>query len=144
MATEYNGVPDREEHLDQVIAAYLKAAETGHVSSRDDWLARYPDLAGELTEFFAGQDQVDALAGPLRQAAADSATRAGDASAADTRVEPAGRAADPILFSLGNYEVLSILAQGGMGVVYKARQKNPSRLDALKMIRTGLPAAPAD
>jgi serine/threonine-protein kinase len=144
MDTEHNGVHDGGERLDQVIAAYLKAAEAGQAGSRDDWLARYPDLAGELTEFFAGQDQVDALAGPLREAAAATTTRAGDASAGDTRVEGAGRADESILYTYGNYDVLSVLAQGGMGVVYKARQKNPRRLVALKMIRTGPGAAPAD
>jgi hypothetical protein len=35
----------------------------------------------------------------------------------------------------GDYETISILGQGGMGVVYKARQLTLNRLFALKMIR---------
>ncbi len=44
--------------------------------------------------------------------------------------------------TIANYHLLAVLGEGGMGVVYRARQTRPSREVALKIIRPGL-ASPA-
>jgi serine/threonine protein kinase len=44
----------------------------------------------------------------------------------------------------GHYELLSEIARGGMGIVYRARQRNLNRIVALKMILSGAIAAPED
>src|SRR5262245_17118725 len=45
---------------------------------------------------------------------------------------------------LGSYDLLEKIAQGGMGVVYKARHTGLDRIVALKMIRSGVLATPRD
>ncbi|MEM9379028.1 MAG: serine/threonine-protein kinase [Planctomycetota bacterium] len=46
--------------------------------------------------------------------------------------------ASPHPHRVGTYEVVRPIASGGMGVVYEAEQKNPSRRVALKMLRSGV------
>ena len=60
---------DREQLLDEVVTAYLKAVEAGRNPDPAEWLARHPDLADELKEFFAAQQSVDRAAAPLRELA---------------------------------------------------------------------------
>jgi hypothetical protein len=51
----------REQRLNEVIAAYLEAAEAGRAPGRADLLAAHADLAGELTAFLDYQQRLAGL-----------------------------------------------------------------------------------
>jgi WD40 repeat protein/tRNA A-37 threonylcarbamoyl transferase component Bud32 len=140
MDTEHWERAEREQQLDEVVTAYLKAVEAGVAPDQQEWLAQYPELADDLAAFLAAQDEVDRLAAPLpgqRPAAGEAATLAPNETAAP---------ASPLemVRYFGDYELLDEIARGGMGVVYKARQLSLNRVVAVKMIRAGQLATAAD
>jgi WD40 repeat protein/serine/threonine protein kinase len=115
----------REQVLDALIAAYLRAEKEGRAPARELVLAQHPDLADELNEFFADRAGMERLAEPVRAAIAG--------------LVPG----TPVRY-FGDYEILAEIARGGMGVVYRARQVSLERVVALKMILAGQLAASAD
>lgn len=64
-----------------------------------------------------------------------------DRTEADHSIRASSNAAEPLLKFIGDYELLEQIGAGGMGVVFKARHRTLNRIDALKMIRSGLLAS---
>lgn len=124
---------DREQQLDEAVACYLQAVADGQAPDRQEYLARHPDLAPELASYLSTRDRVDRWAASFRMAA-----QSMTATQADTAIIGTTHLPQPEPPScVGNYEIHGEIARGGMGVVYKARQKRAGRWVALKMIHTG-------
>src|SRR3954447_8812707 len=101
----HDGVPGREQRLDEVVTAYLKDLEAGCDPDRGGLLARHPDLAADLAQFFEDQDALGGLATPARARSA-AVLAEGQPPAWD----PAG--AD----RLGDFRIIREVGRGGMGV----------------------------
>jgi WD40 repeat protein len=112
--SESCGADDR---LYEAIAAYEAARDAQQKPSPEDYLAQYPEVADRLARYFMNQQDL---------------MRLFESQETDA-VEPA---AEPEPFpDIPGYHVLERIAPGGMGIVYRAWQRTPGRMVALKVIR---------
>jgi thiol-disulfide isomerase/thioredoxin len=127
-----------EERAEQVVAAYRAAQAGGKPFDLDAVLAREPSLAAEVCARLAsgpanfGPQQTPTLSlapGTPSPVAAPDATTLSHEGPRD--------AAPPDHGDFGEYELLGLIARGGMGIVFRARDKNLNRVVALKMILAG-------
>jgi WD40 repeat protein len=134
---------DREQRLHDVLAAYYEADEIGLAPDRRSLAQCHPEFAADLAEFFEAQDRVRDVAASFRAASCVPAPPvrqsltvpdAGSGTHSDGQDGPV----------FGDYELLATIAHGGMGIVYRARQRSLNRLVALKVLRDGADASPDD
>jgi WD40 repeat protein/tRNA A-37 threonylcarbamoyl transferase component Bud32 len=140
-----NRQPLTGQDWNSVLVECLEALDSGQAFERQEYFARYPQYADQLKEFFDRHDCLNQFAAPLRAAVAALVTlrqntdtpRPGPHSAAPSRAvgAPKSIATEAAFPFLEDYELLEKIAGGGMGLIYKARQRSPNRLVALKMVR---------
>ncbi len=123
---------DRDARLAALLAALSEQARAGGTPDVAAAAREHPDLADELRELWAVAQFADLARG------------ANTASTLPFRPVAGGDALAPLPREFGDFELLSELGRGGMGVVYKARQKSLNRIVALKMVRDALLASDAD
>ena len=112
---------------------YVEAAEQS--PNLHQFISRFPDLRDELLKTFQPSEVIsDTVDVSMDRLASTIVPTRGERR---TPSEPSGK-------RFGDYELLDKVAQGGMGVVYKARQTSLNRIVALKMIRAGELASDED
>jgi serine/threonine-protein kinase len=128
--------PARDERLAGILAGLVEQARDGRAPDVEDAARANPDLAGELRELWAVAAMADAFA------SGDDA----DPALATFVPEAAGdrRNAASASGQFADYDLLEKIGEGGMGVVFKARQRSLGRIVALKMIQRGGLASASD
>jgi WD40 repeat protein/predicted Ser/Thr protein kinase len=123
---------ERSRRLREALTGHLMARDRGEVVDLEDLIRRYPDLEEDIRAFIADDELLRRVA-PKGEAGGGSSGR---------RVLSSLTGSLPRIFA--GHELLEVVATGGMGVVYRARQLRPERIVALKMVLGGVFAAPRD
>ncbi len=121
---------DRDERLALLICDLSEQARRGHPPDVDAAAGRHPELASELRELWAVAQFADLARG------------SGDTTV--LRTLSADEPPSTLPREFGDFVLESELGRGGMGVVYKARQRSLDRTVAIKMVREAHLASEAD
>ena len=157
MPADINDASQDDPRLNEIIAEYLQAAESGNPPDLQQLVREHPEYADQLREFLADKGHIDEIAdavdsphsaksgSPLDMPTLASERTALDAPTIDSAAtSKAAPRPGTILRYFGDYELLAEIARGGMGVVYKARQVKLNRVVAIKMILAGQLASKED
>jgi serine/threonine-protein kinase len=129
--------PDREDLLAELLARLTDELRAGRLPDVGAIAREHPTLSAELRELWAAVQVAEGMAVALSEH---------DAPSTEASALPAGRVerAGDLPRDFGDFELIEELGRGGMGVVYKARQRSLNRTVAVKMILRGELASTAD
>jgi serine/threonine protein kinase len=131
--------------VDQIVANYLLAVETGDGVDLQTLYEKHPEHADELRQFFSIEERLfDSLA-------RRSDTLPSFVKPEITRLDP-HRFSEPKLLDrdldfyrreivIDGYEIVRVLGIGGMGIVFEAKQTRLDRNVAIKVLREGVLAS---
>lgn len=115
--------------LDLIYQEIMLREARGEKPALKDYVARFPDYANQLQILFELEEAIE-------PPTFEPTHKLGDDEKEDATKKTATDAS--------GYDLMDVIGYGGMGVVYKARQRSLNRLVALKMMLGGAHARPDD
>ncbi len=140
--SDMSDMSDMRHRLDELIANYLKRVDRGEPVDRERFKRSNHQLSDELSTFFHDLDLVGQRVADLGSSdpeATAEITNTADGSAVPRsfiRLDArhwADRSAGSLI-SFGEYDLIQELGRGGMGIVFKARQRSLDRIVCVKMM----------
>ena len=136
--------PDRDEQLALLIDRLADEQRAGRVADIDAAARAHPDLAAELRELWAVAQFAHLARVPQSEPAQTVAVVPNGPLTPSFAADQTTHTNATLPREFGDFELLGEIGRGGMGVVYKARQRSLDRVVALKMVREAHLATDAD
>ena len=137
-----------DERVCEVLASYFEDLEAGRLIDPQQVIDKHPDLAPQLSDFFASRQLFSRLMTPLHDVAG---LEQSVEKKLDSTFPPQSTTSSAELQAegwpdgvIGDHVLLEEVQSGGMGVVYRAWQRSLRRIVALKVVAAGRFATAAE